>query len=63
MKRIKRISFITLTYVFGFIVWALFSAFIEWMFNMIKNVDAECTPSVEHQEVMSWINKLLQKLD
>lgn len=60
MKRIKRISFITLTYVFGFIVWALFSAFIEWIFNMIKNPDVECTQTKSHQQIIDKLDLLIK---
>ena len=43
--------------IFIFIVW-LVLWFIMWL-RIISFENYECTPSQEHQEVMSWINKLL----
>jgi hypothetical protein len=48
-----------LLYIIIFIWWAMFC----YMLFMSVNIETQCTPSQEHQEVMSWINEILQKLD
>jgi len=60
MKRNTKEKIIfTIWAVLSFVMWLLFFIMFMWTYEE----QLQCTPSQEHQEVMSWINEILQKLD